>query len=605
MFPDGQLYVNLRGYDPSDAPMAPAEAVRGFLDGLGVPTAQIPADSRAQAGLYRSLLARKRVLIVLDNARDSAQIRPLLPGAAGCLVLATSRSRLTGLAAANGARLLILDVLTDGEARTLLSRRLSAESITAEPGAADELITLCARLPLALNIVAARAAARPAHPLSALAATLRGERARLDAFDTGEPASSARTVFSCSYGGLSGPAARMFRLLGLHPGPDITVAAAASLAGIQAGQADRAIGELTSAYLLAEHLPGRFSCHDLLRAYAAEQAAVRDTVTERCAATSRMLDHYLHTARSAAVFFCPGRDLLLLGPVQAGVVPERHADTRAALAWFSAERHVVSSAVRRAADVGLDTRAWQLGWVLGRYLHRCGYWQEWIATLHMALAAAKRAADVIGQAFVYRDLGLAQVCLGTGHGATAYLGRALARFEQLGDEAGQAHTLLCIGGLEEQQARPREALGRALQALTLFRAAGHKAGQANAISNAGLYHSYLGEYELALSCCHEALALHGEVGNRDGEGCTWDTLGQIYHLIGQDAQAITCFRHGVRLFRELGDRPNLAIVLTRLGDLLFAEGKSREARSAWQEALVILDDLHDPSAPQILAKLSQ
>jgi DNA-binding SARP family transcriptional activator len=248
-FPDGQLYVDLHGYDSSGAPLRPAEAIREFMDALGVPAARIPAGTQAQAGLYRSLLASQRMLILLDNARDAAQVRPLLPGSAGCLVLVTSRNELTGLAATDGARLLTVDVLTGAEARVLLSRRLGSERVAAEPDATAELIMLCARLPLALNIAAARAAARPNHPLAAVAAALRDERGRLDALDTGEPASSARTVFSWSYRNLSQPAARMFRLLGLHPGPDITVAAAASLAGITPGQARRCLEELTVTHL--------------------------------------------------------------------------------------------------------------------------------------------------------------------------------------------------------------------------------------------------------------------------------------------------------------------------------------------------------------------
>ena len=605
-FPDGQLYVNLRGYDPSGAPLPPAEAIRGFLDALGVPAADVPAVPQAQAGLYRSLMAGQRMLILLDNARDAAQVRPLLPGSAGCLVLVTSRSQLTGLAAADGARLLTVDVLTDAEARTLLSRRLGAGRVAAEPAAAAELIMLCARLPLALNIAAARAGARPNHPLAAVAAALRGERGRLDAFDTGEPASSARTVFSWSYRNLSEPAARMFRLLGLHPGPDITVAAAASLAGIPAEQASRCLDELTATHLVTEQAAGRFSFHDLLRAYAGEQADACDSPPERRAALGRMLDHYLHTAQAAAGLLCPGRDLLVLSPPGEGVRPEPHAGSAAALAWFIAERPIVSAAVMLAAEAGLDARAWQLGWILGRYLHRSGYWQEWLATLRTALAAAGQAADLAGQAYVHRDLGGALTCLGHGQDADTHLRLALRLYQRLGDRAGQAHALLYLGKmLEELQGRPRAALRYVLRALELFRAAGHRAGQANASSNAGWCRSVLGEHEEALACYRQALALHREIDNRDGECCTWDNLGNTYHRLGQHDQAITCYQHSARLFRELGNRPELAATLTHLGDSLHAAGRLPDAHAAWQEAHMILAGLHDPSAGQILARLSR
>jgi hypothetical protein len=314
---------------------------------------------------------------------------------------------------------------THVEARALLSRRLGAERVGAEPGAAAELTTLCARLPLALNIAAARAAARPHHPLASVAAALRGDQDRLDAFDTGEPASSARTVFSWSYRNLSQPAAQMFRLLGLHPGPDITVAAAASLAGLPADQANRCLAELTATHLVAEPVPGRFSFHDLLRAYAGEQAYACDSSSARNAALGRMLDHYLHTAQAVATLLCPGRDLLTLPPPVAGVQPEQPGTSASALAWFIAERQVISAAARLAADAGLDARAWQLGWILGRYLHRSGHWQEWIVILRAALAAAERAGDPRGQAAIHRDLGNALTHLRSFVDAQAHLRLAL------------------------------------------------------------------------------------------------------------------------------------------------------------------------------------
>jgi DNA-binding SARP family transcriptional activator len=604
-FPDGQLYVNLRGYDPSGIPLPSAEAIRGFLDALGVPATRIPAAPQAQAGLYRSLLSGRRVLILLDNARDAAQVRPLLPGSDGCLVLVTSRSQLTGLAAADGARLLTVDELTHVEALALLSRRLGAERVGAEPGAAAELTTLCARLPLALNIAAARAAARPNHPLASVAAALRGERDRLDAFDTGEPASSARTVFSWSYRNLSQPAARMFRLLGLHPGPDLTVAAAASLAGLPADQANRCLAELTATHLVAEPVPGRFSFHDLLRAYAGEQADACDSSSARDAALGRMLDHYLHTAQAMATLLCPGRDLLTLPPPMAGMQPEQPGASASALAWFIAERPVISAAARLAADAGLDARAWQLGWILGRYVHRSGHWQEWIVILRAALAAAERAGDPGGQAAIHRDLGNALTHLRSFADAQAHLGLALGMYRQLGDCAGQAHTRLVLGQAFDFQSRPHEALSQARQALEFYRAAGHTAGQANALNNVACYHNALGEYQKALACHQQALALDRQIDNRDGECCTWDCLGDTYRHLGRPAQAIACYRQGIRLFRELGNQPDLAVSLTNLGDALCATGQMPDARAAWQEARVILDDLHDPGAAQVLARLSR
>ena len=605
-FPDGQLYVNLHGYDPSGAPLRPAEAIRGFLDALGVPAARIPAGTQAQAGLYRSLLAGQRMLILLDNARDAAQVRPLLPGSAGCLVLVTSRSQLTGLAAADGARLLTLDVLADAEARALLSRRLGSERVAAEPDAAAELVMLCARLPLALNIAAARAAARPDHPLAAVAAGLARRTGRLDALDTGEPASSARTVFSWSYRNLSQPAARMFRLLGLHPGPDITAAAAASLAGIPAGQARRCLDELTATHLVAEQVPGRFSFHDLLRAYAREQAGSCDGGAAQHAALSRMLDHYLYTAqarpgscaRAGTCSRCPR-------PATGCSLSSMQA---ARLRWPGSSPN---------ARLCLRLSAWR---PTPGLMPRPGSWAgSWVATCTGAgigrsgwpsctppWPPPNTAPTWPGRPTPTVTSGAAQVCLGFGPDADAHLRLALGLYQRLCDSAGQAHALLYLGRmLEEVQGRPREGLRYTLQARELFRAAGHKAGQANATSNAGWCHSVLGEHEEALACYQQALALDREIDNRDGECCTWDHLGNTYHRLGRHDQAITCYEHSARLFRELGNRPDLAEVLTHLGDTRHAAGHPDDARTAWQEAQVILDSLRDPSVSQILARLSR
>ena len=293
-FPDGQLYVNLRGFGPSGPAVSSAEAVKALLAAYQVPAAAIPAGLDALAGLYRSMLAGTRTLVVLDNARDVDQVRPLLPASPGCLVLVTSRNQLAGLVANEGARLVPLDVLAEPEARELLTWRLGGSRVMAEHDAVTELAKLCGGLPLALGIAATRAAARPDFALSALAAELRDERGRLDALDTGDAASSLREVFSWSHQQLSHSAGRVFRLMSVHPGPDMSVQAAASIAGVAVPDAQRALSELSNASLVAEHSPGRYRCHDLLRAYAAEQASDCDGDIEVRAAVHRMLDHYRH-----------------------------------------------------------------------------------------------------------------------------------------------------------------------------------------------------------------------------------------------------------------------------------------------------------------------
>jgi DNA-binding SARP family transcriptional activator len=281
LFGDGQLYMNLRGYGPAGSPATPAEAIRAFLAALGMPPERIPPDLDAQAGLYRSMLADRRMLIVLDNARDEQQVRPLLPAGQGCLVIVTSRHQLVGLAANDGASLLTLDVLSRGEATQMLTARLGAPRAAAEPEAVGEIVGLCVRLPLALAVAAARAEAQPRLSLAALAGELRDAHSRLDALDAGDPATSVRAVFSWSTEQLSPAAARMFRLLGVHPGPDVTASAAASLAGLELPKARALLRELSRVHLLAEPTPGRYTCHDLLRAYAIDQAHTIDGETGR------------------------------------------------------------------------------------------------------------------------------------------------------------------------------------------------------------------------------------------------------------------------------------------------------------------------------------
>jgi DNA-binding SARP family transcriptional activator/transcriptional regulator with XRE-family HTH domain len=366
-FPDGQIYINLRGFEPSGAPLAPDLAVREFLETLGVAAGHIPASASAQAGLYRSLVAGKRLLIVLDNARNADQVRPLLPGSPGCVVVVTSRNSLAGLAVAEGAQLLTLDLLTMGEARRLLARRLGGQRAAAEPGAIDELVTLCARLPLALAIAAARAADRPGFPLTALAAELRGAHSRLDAVSTGEDRSDLRTVFSWSYGQLSPAQARMFRLLGLHPGPDISIPAAGSLAGLPVSQAGQALAQLARACLISERAPGRYACHDLLRAYATEQARASDSEQDRRAAIGRVLDHYLYNTAAAALLYNPSLHQGGLTRPKPGVILESFSGHQQALEWFDAEHEVLSNVVRVAAEEP-GTWAWQLPCALADFL---------------------------------------------------------------------------------------------------------------------------------------------------------------------------------------------------------------------------------------------
>jgi tetratricopeptide (TPR) repeat protein/DNA-binding XRE family transcriptional regulator len=602
-FPDGQLYVNLRGFDPSGSPVAPAEAIRGFLDALAVPPERIPPGADAQASLYRGLLADKRILIVADNAHDEAQVRPLLPASPASLVIITSRSQLVGLAAADGARLLTLDLLPHDEAVQLLTARIGGDRAAAEPDAVGEITRLCACLPLALAVAAARAAARPGISLTALAGELRDADGRLDVLDAGEAAASVAAVFSWSCRQLSANAARMFRLLGLHPGPDISVRAAASLAAANEPQVRQLLRELARACLITEHAPGRYAFHDLLRAYAAAQARQCDSQPDQDAAIGRALDHYLHTAARAALLLRPGREAVSLARPRPGAAPERLADHQQALAWFIAEHQVLVAVVTLAGDLAADSHAWQLPCAMTDYLYRRGYPHEGLTMLARAVAAATRLDDALGQAMSLRALGNACANTGDYDQARADLERCLPLYQRLGNRTGQALAHQGLSRLAELQGRPADALGHAEQALRLYQATGDQPGQARVLNGVAWCHALLGHYQRARGFSEQSLALIAELGGCDFEYNARDTLGYVELHLGDPARAIAHFEVALGLCRDRGDRYSEAEILTHVGDARHAAGDLPQARQAWRQALAIYDDIHHPGADQVRTTL--
>jgi tetratricopeptide (TPR) repeat protein len=540
------------------------------------------------------------MLIVLDNARDAAQVRPLLPGSPGCLVLVTSRADLTGLSAIEGAHLLTLEVLADAEACELIEGRLGATRVAAEPQALTELAESCAGLPLALAITAARAAARPGHLLAALAAEMH-DADRLDALQDGDTASSVRAVFSWSYRQLSSDAARLFRLLGLHPGPDITTRAAASLAGIPAGQALGLLRELTRAHLLTEPVSGRYALHDLLRAYAVEQDEDEHEDARR-AAVGRMLDHYLHTAHTAALLLNPAREITV-APPRPAATPEHLTDQPQALAWLDAEHQVLLAATTLADNSGLDVHAWQIPWALAEFLDRRGRFRDLATVQGTALAAATRLSDTAAQAECLRLLAYTSARLGDHDQALARYAAGLQLFQQLGDRLGQARVQQLLGLLAESQGRYADASSHAEQALCLYRAAGNRAGEAIMLNNLGWTRMLLGDHQQARVICQEALSVCAEIGLRLIEGHSWDSLGQAEHHLGHFAEAAACYNRALGIFREFGDRYFEPAILTHLGDTRHACGDLHQARETWQRALEILDEIGHPDAEQVRGKL--
>jgi tetratricopeptide (TPR) repeat protein/DNA-binding SARP family transcriptional activator len=603
-FPDGQLYVNLRGFDPAGPAVTAAEAVRGFLDALGVPPQRVPTTLDGQAALYRSLLAGKRILVLLDNARDAGQVRPLLPGTPGCLVLVTSRIQLTGLVAAEGAHPIPLDLLTVAEARQFLVRRLGAARVDAEPEAVGAIITACARLPLALAIVAARAATQAGAPLAAAAAQLRRLRRKLDAFDDGDTATDLRAVFSWSYHTLSVPAARLFRLLSLHPGPEIGEGAAASLAGVPPGQVRRLLAELTHAQLVTERVPGRYACHDLLRAYAAELALATESDRDARAAQHRMLDHYVHIGLAAAPLLWPARQPIAVPPPAAGTATEPLAGTEDAQAWYAAEHAVLLAVLDHAADRGFDAHACRLAWALEEYLDLRGRWGELATSHRTALAAAVRLGDVAAQAHLHSGLARMHYRLGRYDDAHAHLAEVIARYRDLGDRLGAAIATRNISAVLERQGRYREALAHTESSLELYPTEGHTGSKAIALNNIAWFLVLLGDSRRALEYGRQALALQQQLGERLAEASTWDTLGYAHHHLGDPRQAIVHYLKALDIYGDVDSRYHHARTLNRLGDSYLAAGRPEAARTAWRDALTILAELDQPEADDVRAKLS-
>jgi tetratricopeptide (TPR) repeat protein len=618
-FPDGQLFVNLRGVDPGEAPVTPTDAVRGVLEALGVSRRRMPAGLDAKAALLRSTLAGKRILMVLDNARDAEQVRPLLPGTPTCLVVVTSRNQLSSLVAVEGARPLTLDPLPADEARQLLTRRLGRARMAAEPEAAQAIIDRCAGLPLALAIVAARAITSPRTSLATLAAALGDARAGLDVFAGAgpDPATDIRAVFSWSLRTLDAPAARLFRLLGLHPGPDFAAPSAASLAGIGVDRARLLLAELARARLLCEHASGRYALHDLLRAYAAELVLAQDADADRRAALRRVLDYYLHTAYNANRLLYPHRDPITPIRAQPGVAPGEPVDHGGALAWFAAERSVLLDSIRAASANGFDAHAWQLAWTLTDFDDWRGHWHDLITAYHVALeaddGAGESRAGVRGHRGAAPADGPAERCDGYDDART-YFRRVLTMYDGLDvaglDGAGLNGVVLDDAGLDGAGLDGagldgdgyEHAPGRDGRGLQPSHASDHRA-QVQSLDAFGWDHARLDTPAQGRAHGPPALRLLRELGHRQADA--WDSLGYAHHHLGQYASAIPCYRRAIELSRAGGDRYHEADTLTHLGDSHHAMGDDEAARTAWRQALRIFNELDHSDAHYVRARLRE
>ncbi|MFF0772153.1 BTAD domain-containing putative transcriptional regulator [Nonomuraea wenchangensis] len=584
-FPDGQLYVNLRGFAPGTQPVSPAVAVRGFLDALGVAAAAIPADPDAQAALYRSLVAGKRMLVVLDNAATSSQVIPLLPGGSTCTVLITSRNKLTTLVASHGARLILLDVLSQDEARDLLVRHLGADRLTAEPEAVEDLLRVCGNLPLALGIVAARVAAHPGLPLSVLAEELADHSSWLDALDTGEADLSVRAVFSWSYDALDPDAAALLALLGLAPGPDISLVAAASLAALPLGRAGTILRKLDAAHLIQQHLPGRYRMHDLIRAFAAERARAGMAEDARAAALRRLVDFYLHTAKAGDRLLQRHRERIDFDEPAAGCRTEPLPDLASALSWFEAEHACLLAAHRLAHDQRWYASVWRLAWTLRTFHRRGGRLHEDLALWQVSLAAAERLGDVAARTQAHRFLGNNLCELGRHDEARHHLELALALAEESADTMAEAHIRIGLGWAEKGRGADRRAVDHLTRAARLYRALGNPVWEADALATIGWFHAESGRHDEAVTKCETALGIYREHDDPEGEADMLSSLGYVAHNSGRHIEALTHYEQARVLFQSLGYSYSEADTLDRIGHAQAALGRSDQARLTWRQAL--------------------
>ncbi|WP_394613850.1 BTAD domain-containing putative transcriptional regulator [Lentzea sp. JNUCC 0626] len=602
-FPDGQLHVNLRGFDLDADPLDPVAVARDFLLALGVAEDDLPPSGAALIAEYRSVLAGRRLLVLLDNARDVDQVRPLLPGGTGNLVLVTSRNRLSGLVVREGARPLAVEVLDDHAATVLLSARIGADRAAAEPEAVARLVERCAGLPLALGIVAARAAY--GDQLTTLADELAQER--LDALDIEDPATAVRAVFSWSLRSVSETTAEVFVLLGLHPGPDFGVEAVASLAALPVARARRVLTELVAGSLLTAAPGGRYTRHDLLRDYAAERVGELPAEV-RSAARSRLFDHYLHTSLVAGDWLAsaPIEWTPVAAPAAEEVVLVPLPDVDAAHAWYDAERQVMARVVPAMATAGTDDHAWRAAYNMHLYLVNSARLAEAEAVETAGLEAALRLENVFGQARLHRSLAGVHVAQRDWIKGEAQINAAMRCEELLGRADGKANLARGLAFVYEEQGRDADALAALLAVYPQVERLEPREQAALRVA-LGRAHHRVGDSERGLEFCLVAWAWF-EAQNMPLPSPTMmlalQTIADIHLTAGRTDEAVRHHREAVRMMRQRRETLDLADALSELAESQLVAGDAEGARESLAESAAIFEELGDARAAGIRERIS-
>ncbi|WFE30268.1 tetratricopeptide repeat protein [Solwaraspora sp. WMMD791] len=589
-FPDGQLYLDLRGHDPG-LPVSAADALARLLASTGVPQAEIPVEVEQRAARYRTQLAGRRMLVLLDNAGTAEQVRPLLPGGSSCAVLVTSRDSLAGLVARDGARRVDLDPLPLDDAVALLGQLIGPRA-AAEPDAVAQLARLCARLPLALRIVAERAGTHPAGPLATLVAELADRHRRLELMDSGDdPHAAVSAVFSWSVRHLPAATARTFRLLGLHPGPDFDGYAAAALAGADLAAARRDLAALARAHLVQPVGADRYALHDLLAAYAAQLADAEESEAARRAARSRLFDLQLAALSAAIDLLHPVDRRKHPVPEPETAVPEL-TDAAAARAWLDAERPALVAAAGYAVTNGWPAHAVNVSTAIYRFLEG-GHFADALAVHGHAARAAEVTGDETGHAHALVDLGSTYLALSRFDLAAEHFRQALARYERTGDLTGQARALADLGKLERRRGRHELATGYIRRALAVAEASGDGIGHVRALMDLGFVETERGRYDVAVAHHRQALALAGRLGHRLGEAAALVNVGLVELRANRHAEAIAHLSDALDTFRQMGHRTGEAAALSHLGNALTSIGEPEQAVARLTAAQTIVCDSGD------------
>ncbi|MFI5934049.1 BTAD domain-containing putative transcriptional regulator [Actinoplanes sp. NPDC051494] len=594
---DGQLYLDLRGHEDESVPAA--DALRSLLSSLGAEESGIPDSVDARTATYRSFTAGKRILILLDNVRDVAQVRPLLPNSAESLVLVTSRRPLVGLAALDGAHLLHIDLPDMSSARALLKRRLERSShrpgaeLASSADVLEEIIELCGRLPLALAILAGRLSARPRLSLAAVAAELRDDARKLAAFPGGSGVSDPRAAFAWSYRQLSPDAARLFRLTSAALAPGISAEACVSLFGERPQIIDALLQELTEAALLDEDDKGRFSSHVLVKAYAQEVFLAEKSEPDRRAAHTRLLQHYLHSSYHAVVMLSPRRWPIAPPPASAGVVPERPGDYDSAMQWFENHYEVLNEAVRHAADLGFGVVPWQLALTLQPSLQWSGRFHDWQDVMRVSLRAALDNGDRVGEAHALRSLAGARHSFGDNEEAVELLKAAQQIFAEhaMLPEQGIVHTN--FHRIYSELGRHEDALQENEKALALYRAAGNEQAEVWALEARGRSLVQLGAFDEARDALEKALALNQKSGRKTDEPEIRMYTAQYLVQMGRPLDAADQLDQALRAAVGTKNKVDIFQASTLLADVMMSVGDVPGATRAWRGACDVMQDMQN------------